>query len=261
MQTLIRTLAARYGHGHEIGDHDHGWGQLVYASAGAIHVLASGQAWLIPPSRAVWLPPSTPHRLRMRGTTRLHTLYIPPVHCDGLAPAPLGLTVSPLLRELIEELVRIGHIDAADRFHRALAEALLITLSRAERLPLSLRLPSDRSALRVAETILASPASSQTLDAIATKCGASLRTIQRRFLEETAMPLSEWRQLARLMAAAALLIDGNSVTDAALEGGYAGVSAFTHAFRGKLGQTPSAFRQAASANSSTINLRSGGARN
>jgi AraC-like DNA-binding protein len=246
METFIRTLGARYDHGHEVGDHDHGWGQLIYASRGAIHVTAARQAWLIPPARAVWLPPGTPHRLRMRGTTRLATLYIPPAQCGELSPRPLGVMVSPLLRELIEELVRIGHVGAENRAHRALGEAMLVTLARSKRLPLALKLPTDRRALRVAETILASPGSGQTLDDIAAACGGSLRTIQRIFLDQTGMPLSQWRQIARLMAAAAMLLDGKSVTDAALEAGYAGVSAFIHAFRGKVGQTPSGFRMAAS---------------
>jgi AraC-like DNA-binding protein len=245
MATFLRTLAARYDHGHEIGDHAHGWGQLIYASSGAIHVAAAGQAWLIPSARAVWLPPGTPHRLRIRGTTRLRTLYIPPARCAALAPRPLGLMVSPLLRELILELVRFGHIDADDRAHGAVAEAMLVMLGRAERLPLSLTLPTDRPAARVAEAILADPGNNQPLDDIAASFGASLRTLQRRFLAETGMTLSEWRQLARLMVGAALLLDGKSVTEAALEAGYSGVSAFIHAFRGKLGQTPSGFRAAA----------------
>jgi len=245
MATFLRTLAARYDHGHEIGDHAHGWGQLIYASSGAIHVAAAGQAWLIPSARGVWLPPGTPHRLRMRGTTRLRTLYIPPARCAALAPRPLGLMVSPLLRELILELVRFGHIDADDRAHGAVAEAMLVMLGRAERLPLSLTLPTDRPAARVAEAILADPGNNQPLDDIAASFGASLRTLQRRFLAETGMTLSEWRQLARLMVGAALLLDGKSVTQAALEAGYSGVSAFIHAFRGKLGQTPSGFRAAA----------------
>ena len=185
----------------------------------------------------------------MRGTTRLRTLYVQPADCIELAAAPLGIAVSPLLRELILELVRIGHVDTADRFHRAVGEALIVTLARAERLPLALTLPTDRRAMRVADAILACPGRAETLDDIAAECGASLRTIQRRFLDETGMPLSEWRQAARLMAAAALLLDGKSVTDAALEAGYSGVSAFTHAFRGRLGQTPSGFRLAASATS------------
>jgi AraC-like DNA-binding protein len=180
----------------------------------------------------------------MRGTTRLRTLYIPPLHCAALAPAPRGIMVSPLLRELLLELVRIGHIDANDRAPRAIAEAMLVMLARAEQLPLALTLPTDRRAARVAGAILADPGKTLSLNDIAASCGASLRTVQRRFLAETGMPLSEWRQLARLMLGAALLLDGRSVTDAALEAGYAGVSAFIHAFRGKLGQTPSAFRAA-----------------
>jgi AraC-like DNA-binding protein len=243
--SFIRTLGAAYDHGHEIGDHDHGWGQLVYASSGAIHVVAAGQTWLIPPARAVWLPPDTRHRLRMRGATRLRTLYIPPAHCGGLAPGPLGLDVSPLLRELIMEIVRIGHVDLGDQYHRAVGEALLVMLARAVGSPLALTLPTDRRALRVAQAILAGPGNGEPLDEVALRCGASLRTIQRKFQDETGMPLSEWRQTARLMEAAALLLDGKSVTEAALEAGYSGVSAFIHAFRGKLGQTPSAFRQAA----------------
>jgi AraC-like DNA-binding protein len=239
-------LGACYSHGHDIGDHAHGWGQLVYASCGAIHVAAAGQAWLIPSARAVWLPPRTPHRLRMRGTTRLRTVYVPPEHCTALPRAPLGIVISPLLRELIAELVRLGHIDADDRAQRALGEAMLVMLARAELLPLTLRLPRDRRALRAAEAILADPAGDPTLEEIAAACGASLRTLQRRFLEETGMALSAWRQLARLMVGAALLVDGRSVTEAALESGYSGVSAFIHAFRGKVGQTPSGFRMAAS---------------
>ena len=245
MDTFIRTLGASYEHGHEIGTHDHGWGQLIYASSGAIHVTACGQAWLIPPARAVWMPPGTPHRLRMRGRTRLRTLYIAPLHCAELAARPLGLIVSPLLRALIQELVRIGHVTMADRRHRAMGEAMLVMLARAERFPLALNLPADRRAQRVAEAILAHPGSGDTLNDIAAACGATLRTMQRLFLAETGMPLSEWRQMARLMVAASVLLDGKSVTDAALEAGYSGLSAFIHAFGTKVGQTPSAFRLAA----------------
>ena len=241
MATFLRSLSARYDHGHEIGDHHHGWGQLVYASRGAIHVAAAGRAWLIPAARAVWLPPETRHRLRMRGATSLRTLYIPPLHCATLAPMPLGILVSPLLRELIQALVRIGHVDGEDRSQRALGVAMLVLLEQADILPLALTLPRDRRAMRVADAILAQPDSDRALGEVAACCGASLRTIQRKFLAETGMPLAEWRQIARLMAGAACLLDGKSVTEAALESGYSGVSAFIHAFRAKLGQTPSRF--------------------
>ena len=241
METFLRSLSARYDHGYEIRNHAHGWGQLVYAVSGAIHVSAARQAWLIPSARAVWLPPRAPHCLRMRGTTRLRALYIPPRHCAGLSPVPRGIVVTSLLRELILELVRIGHVSTADPSHRAIGEAMLVMLARAERLALTLTLPVDRRAEHVARAILADPASERSLDALAAEGGGSLRTIQRRFVEETGMSVSEWRQLARLITAAALLLDGKTVTEAALGAGSAGLSAFIHAFRRKLGQTPSSF--------------------
>jgi AraC-like DNA-binding protein len=89
---------------------------------------------------------------------------------------------------------------------------------------------------------LADPANDLPLADLARASGASLRTLQRRFLEETGMPLAEWRQSARLMQAAAHLLDGDSITSAALQAGYAGTSAFIHAFKKKLGETPTSFR-------------------
>ena len=93
MSNFLRTLSIRYGHGHEIGDHAHGWGQLVYAASGAIQVAAVGCVWLIPSARAVWLSPGTQHRLRMRGETQLRTVYVPPERCAALPSVPLGLNV------------------------------------------------------------------------------------------------------------------------------------------------------------------------
>lgn len=242
MSILLRTLRVRYDHGHEIGDHVHGWGQLVYAASGAIHVAAVGSIWLIPSARAVWLSPGTTHRLRMRGETQLRTVYVPPEQCATLSNAPLGLSVVPLLRELILELSRIGVIDGADLFHSAIGEAFLATLARAERLPLMLIMPIDRRAMRVAEAILSDPADVVDLSRLVRDSGGSLRTIQRRFHVETGMALSEWHQQARLIAGAGTLLDGHSVTEAALAAGYSGVSAFIHAFRKRFGHTPSQFR-------------------
>ncbi len=244
MATMLRTLRARYDHGHRIGDHHHAWGQLVYAAGGAVHVTASTKTWLIPSARAVWLPPGATHQLRMRGTTRLRTIYVPHARCAGLADAALGLAVTPLLRELILELARLGHVDEDDPHQAALGNAFLWTLRDAKPCPLALTMPMDRRALRLAEHLQSDPASHVPLVQLARQCGASLRTLQRIFLGETGMALSEWRQMARLMVAATCLLDGQSVTSAALSAGYAGTSAFVYAFRKTVGETPSAFGNA-----------------
>jgi AraC-like DNA-binding protein len=143
---------------------------------------------------------------------------------------------------LILELVRFGHVEAENPLHRAIGTAFLAMLGEAKPLPHMLAMPIDRRAQRVAAAIVADPAARDVpLARIAGESGASLRTIQRRFLDETGMSLSEWRQVVRLMVAAARLIDGESVTNAALSAGYTGTSAFVHAFRKKFGETPSIF--------------------
>ena len=219
--------------------------QLVYAASGAVHVATATRVWLIPPARAVWLPPHVVHSLRMKGRTTLRTLYVPPDACTGLGASPKGLAVTPLMRELILVLTGFAFVDRCDPLQAALAAALLATLAGTPPLTLVLTRPREPTALRVALTIEADPASEVPLACLAAENGTSLRTLQRRFLLETGMALSEWRQGARLMAAAAGLLQGESVTGAALDAGYASTSAFITAFRSRFGQTPGAFRTGA----------------
>lgn len=242
----LRTLSAEYGDGHEIDHHDHAWGQLVYAASGAIQVTTSARTWLIPPARAVWLPPSASHSLRMRGPTRLRTIYVPPGRCDGLCVSTVGLNVTALLRELILTLTSYAYVAADHPLHSALAAALLATVAAAKPLTLVLTRPRDRRALKVAAGIEADPARDVALVRLAEENSIALRTLQRRFLTETGVPLSEWRQASRLLASMAALLDGESVTTAALAAGYGSTSAFIYAFRLRFGETPGVFRASAS---------------
>ena len=133
---LLRTLRVTYDGRHTIEDHEHAWGQLVFAACGAVHVSTSAQVWLIPPARAVWLPPHVSHSLRMRGRATLRTLYVPPGACTGLGASPRGLTVTPLVRELILVLTGFAFVDPCDPLQAALAAALLATLAEAPALTL-----------------------------------------------------------------------------------------------------------------------------
>ena len=100
-------------------------------------------------------------------------------------------------------------------------------------------LPRDPRALRLAERLQEAPASSAELPQLASQTGASVRTIQRLFLDETGLSFSAWRQRLRLLHGATLLGGGMSVTNAALDAGYSGTSAFVAAFRKHFGFTPS----------------------
>lgn len=240
MALIVRSLSVRYAHGHVIASHHHDWGQLVLAASGAIAVVAPDAEWLVPPARAVWLPPLVPHRLQMRGAAWLRTIYLSPDLAATLPETAYGLEVAALLRELILHLVRLGRVDDDAPYGMRLAELLVDLVLQAGSLP-RLRLPSDPRALRACALIRRDPGSPLSLPELAGHAGASVRTLQRLFLRQTGLHVAEWRQAARMSHAAALLLAGASVTEAGLEAGYAGTSAFVSAFRRRTGTTPGAY--------------------
>ncbi|MEA1650257.1 helix-turn-helix transcriptional regulator [Nitrospirillum sp. BR 11164] len=247
---LIRSLALTFSDGHRLHSHKHDWGQLLYAARGVMRVVADGVAWLVPPAQAVWLPPGAPHMVEMRGGVAMRTLYIAPALAAAAGAMPAGcqvLGVAPLLRELILHVVAVGML-RADRVDQArLAGVVMDRLAAAERLPLSLIWPRDRRALAVAERLRQDPADEADLEALGAAVGASARTLQRLFKEETGLRFGEWRQQLRLLHAASLLGTGLSVTQAGLEAGYGSTSAFVSAFRRRLGVTPARYRAPISA--------------
>lgn len=86
------------------------------------------------------------------------------------------------------------------------------------------------------------PGERRDLQDLAVESGASLRTLQRCFSEETGFSIEAWRQKARLIHAAAALASGASVTAAAFDCGYDSASAFIAAFRKQFGVTPGKFQ-------------------
>jgi AraC-like DNA-binding protein len=239
---LIRTLACTYYGGCHVEPHVHPWGQLIYAATGVMRVKAAGRLWLVPPARAVWAPAGLEHEIWARGDFAMRTLYISPALAASLPSECVGLDVPPLLRELIVHIVGIGMLREDDPDHRALAQVAVGLLKSPQPLPSSLPWPRDGRAVAAAERLLSDPSAPAELEAVARASGASARTLQRLFLDETGFGYAEWRQRLRLLHAATLLGAGSSVTEAGLEAGYATTSAFIAAFKKQLGRTPARMR-------------------
>jgi AraC-like DNA-binding protein len=245
----VRSLAATYRASHRLSAHRHGWAQLVYARTGVMHVTVEDRVWLVPPTRAAWIPAGLPHAIEFRGEVALRTLYLAPARAAqvvrpdeaGGAARACTLEVSPLLSALVLHILAIGMLDPAVPRHDRLAGLLTDLLADAPALDLALPLPADARARRFTEALRADPASHHDLDALAARCGASLRTIQRHVQQQTGMPLDAWRQKARLTHSIALLAAGSSVAAAAQASGYESSSAFAAAFRRQFGVPPGRF--------------------
>ena len=239
---LVRSLGQGFSGGSTLPPHSHDWGQLVYACEGVMTVHTEAGTWVVPPTRAVWIPPGVEHSIEMSGWVAMRTLYLEPHFADGVCPERCAVVqVPPLLRELILHAVATGPLAADEPTQARLAAILLDQLQALPAVPLELPLPADARARRVADRIAAAPDQQVTLDALARGSGASRRTLERLFRAETGMSLGRWRQQARLLHALRLLAAGRSVGEVAWGVGYESPSAFIAMFRCALGTTPSRY--------------------
>ncbi len=243
----VRSLSVTYREGHVLEAHDHPWAQLVYARSGLLNVETPNRVWFVPPTRAVWIPPRTQHSIEFASEVALRTLYISAQRARGLADEVVTLEVSPLLSELIQHIQRLKMLDAKVPKHAHLSQVLVDLISEAQPLDLALPLPTDERAAALAQHFRAHPGERRGLKHLAEKHGASLRTMQRRFTEETGMPLDTWRQKGKLIHAVKLLAEGQSVADAGHRCGYEGTSAFVAAFKKQFGVTPGRFKRSSRA--------------
>lgn len=239
---LLRGLALGYPSGYRTPQHAHDWGQLVHAAEGVLEVQAGSSSWIVPPGRAVWVPPGVRHAVAASGPAALRTLYFPPSRAGGLPRRCGVLTVPPLLRELILHAIQLGPLEAGEPAHRRLAGVIHDQLAPLPDLPLELAWPRDPRARSVAEALGREPARPDALEELARGSGASARTLERLFRRETGLSFGRWRQQLRLQAAVRLLALGHPVTEVAFEVGYESPSAFIAMFRRALGTTPGRYR-------------------
>lgn len=240
----VRSLAATYRDGHHVGSHCHAWAQLIHATSGVMRVRADKGVWLVPPTRALWIPPGIEHEFFVKGEVAFRTLYVAPARAGFVTRSVGTLEVSPLLRELILHILALQILDPNLPDQDRLAGLLTDLLNTAAAIDLKLPLPSDPRARRLADHFQISPGDTNGLQSLAAMTGASMRTLQRLFVAETGMTFDAWRQKARLIASTVLLAEGAKVTTAALDCGYDSPSAFIAAFKRQFAMTPRQFVRA-----------------
>jgi AraC-like DNA-binding protein/quercetin dioxygenase-like cupin family protein len=221
--------------------HTHDDHQLAWAASGVLTVLTGeveGSTWVLPPTRALWIPAGLRHETASDGRATMRSLYIRPALSPVRWTDPTPVAASPLLAELIGYL---GEPDLAAG-HRAHAQALLADLlTPVPVTTIGVRLPATVTARRVAQALRADPADRRTLREWGREVGASERTLAPAFVAEAGVPFGRWRTLSRLQAAMPMLAAGEPVSRVAGRVGYDTPSAFVAAFRRETGQTPGSF--------------------
>lgn len=234
----MRSYAVTHPRNLGLSERSYGeWDQLAYASHGVMSVVTADGVWVVPPHRAVWIPAGALYSVRTSGRVTLRTLFFRPELAGARLPRRcLALDVTPLVRELVLHAASRNTLRRDALADRRLAAVIVDQLVMLPQAPLQLPMPADPRARTAALRIQETP--DLPLPRVARASGASLRTLERLFLRDTALPLGRWRRRARLVAALRALAEGTLITRTAADVGYATPSAFIAAFRREFGVTP-----------------------
>jgi AraC-like DNA-binding protein len=253
----VRCRARQVDSDNQFELHHHAWGQLAYCASGLLQVTVvadEGPAptettTIVPPSRAVWIPPLARHAVTIVESAQLLTLYIDASAVPAHWTRSRMLVVSPLLRELVHALNR--SLPPSAEAALALRTLLFDEMEHAATQPLGVPMPSatggDRRLRNLCEAVMQAPAQHATLAGWATHGGASERTLARLFRDELGTSFQRWRQQVVLAHALPMLARGVSVGRVAEASGYASESAFSAMFKAAMGVPPRRLREQAKA--------------
>ncbi len=218
--------------------HSHDDHQLAWAADGVLTVVTDAGTWVLPSTRALWIPAGAEHETIADGRTTMTSLYLNPDRCAIGWSRPQPVAVDPLMAQLINYLAAVTLTSDG----RARAEAVLFDLLEpVATATIDAPIPQDARARDVARALRENPADPRSLDDWGHAVGASARTLARAFRADTGLGFHRWRTLTRLQAALHELAAGTPVTNVARHVGYQTTSAFVAAFRRETGLTPGAY--------------------
>ncbi|MNV36248.1 Arabinose operon regulatory protein [compost metagenome] len=251
VRAKLRWLAADT----QVMPHSHPWAQVAISTTGVIRLTVNHGTYIVPPSRALWIPPGVEHAVTMVEDADLRTLYFhqPRGRCGPGVPRDQEdawrqcrvLEVSDLLRSLVREMPTTPDggpaLTPAQRLREQHLSALIRDeLARAAAVKLGVDLPQDKRLRHLCEAVLADPTRHETLADWAQDTGASPRTVARLFRSELGSTFTQWRQQVILAKAVSLAAGRMPMGQIAAELGYS-PSAFSAMVRKSVGQPPGRF--------------------
>ncbi|RAN43654.1 hypothetical protein RB25_23095 [Herbaspirillum rubrisubalbicans] len=218
--------------------HEHVRGQLFCVQSGFVQVSTVHGAWLLPPSRAAWIPPAMRHKVSISGAMSGWTVLVHPDACRDLQDRPCVITIGELLGAIIRRALSWSKSGPRNVEQQRISEILLDEVRLAPHEGLHLPMPEDRRLLRIAVAFLKEPDSNRTQEQWARWADMSPSTLSRRFQAETCPSFAQWQQLARLIRGLEMLANRASVSDVSHALGYATPSSFIVMFKRYFGDSP-----------------------
>ena len=242
----VRSRARSLALNAHVEPHRHAWSQFTYCASGLLQVtVTQGEVqttFIVPPTRAVWIPPQVQHNVIVLEAAELrnldlHACATPPVWSDCRV-----LVVSKLLRELIHALEESEPGPRDEALMVLTLDEMVHATTQALGVPMPHPVNGDKRLRALCEAVLRDPAEKPQLSEWVAQVGASERTVARLFRDELGTNFQKWRQQAILAHALPLLAKGLPISHVAAASGYASDSAFSAMFKLAMGRSPSQFQ-------------------
>lgn len=218
--------------------HSHPTHELLWNERGMSMATVGERTWAISPHVGLWIPAGTLHTGHAPRGTWYRAVHFDAGAFESIAPEPVALEVTELVRLLVERLEAATLADD----ERARSEEVLRDVLAPAAQVLVVRRPTSALLGPIADALMADPGLQRTLAQWAASAGVSERTVARAFQNETGTGFSDWIAAVRAQRAMLLLAGGADLDDVAEVVGYASVSAFGSAFRRTTGLTPGRVR-------------------
>lgn len=232
----VRGFSQRYAHRSHLGWHEHKAAQIAHALSGVMRIQTKSGLWVVPPGRALWIPPRTRHAIDCLGDVEMRTIYLRGGD-QGEKTTISVWQISPLMRELIVRFCERPHPAALC----PMTSLLLKEIQGCQELQLDLPLPVGVKLKGICLKLLRENDADRSQVAAARLAGMSERSFVRHFQRETGMTFRHWRLQARLLLAVENMAIGMSASGAAFASGYQSTSAFSAAFARIFGASPRSY--------------------
>lgn len=217
--------------------HRHQRHELLSAVSVGVTVATTAAVHAVPRGASIWIPAELTHAVRAHAGNAMRCTWFDARAVPDALTHVTVLASPPLLDQVLTHLDGITDVG-----RRARAEAFAMDLlSQGAQAGATLPQPRSEWLRGITSALVADPAQDLTLKEWAARNAVSVRTLTRRFQEETGMTFAQWRTRLRIEVALSSLVAGDSVQATARRTGYESAAAFAVAFRRATGTSPREF--------------------
>jgi AraC-like DNA-binding protein/mannose-6-phosphate isomerase-like protein (cupin superfamily) len=223
--------------------HQHPYVQVLYVIKGVIRVQTCDGYFIIPPTKAIWIPPKVDHLVRFSGSLEIANLYLSDevLNNTEIVKNCKLFPVNNLLRELFIKICELSKVTKEKSLGGHILNVILNLITFEDTQKFYLTRPQDPRLTKIVQKVEKDIARNETLKQLAQSTGASAKTLSRLFYKELNMTFSQWRGQLRVFKAIEWLAQGVSVTSVGFEVGFESTSSFISFFKKVTGKTPAKF--------------------